>query len=235
MQHTHESVVPDLSTGESHQMKLATKLRVFLFVKPPVWIRKISSRTVWRIPTEEPVLFLTFDDGPIPGLTEWILDELQKFNAKATFFCVGDNVRKNPVQYAKILEAGHAVGNHTYSHLNGYRTGLRRYVKDVYRARKLIDSRLFRPPYGRIRALAARILMPRFRIILWDVLSMDYDRELEPRLVTYNVVSKARPGSIIVFHDNQKARTNLEYALPRVLDHYTRAGYKFLPLSAILN
>jgi peptidoglycan/xylan/chitin deacetylase (PgdA/CDA1 family) len=137
--------------------------------------------------------------------------------------------------YAKILEAGHAVGNHTFSHLNSYRTGLRHYIRDIFRARKVIDSHLFRPPYGRIRPLAARILIPRFRIILWDVLSMDYDPALEPKMVLYNVVSKARPGSIIVFHDNLKARKNLEYVLPRVLDHYSRAGYKFLPLSAIFN
>ncbi|MCX6225465.1 MAG: polysaccharide deacetylase family protein [Bacteroidia bacterium] len=211
-------------------MKLGTKLRILLFVKPPGWIRKISSSMIWRIPVEEPVLFLTFDDGPVPELTEWILEELQKYGARATFFCVGENVKKNPEVYAKILEAGNAVGNHTFSHLNSYRTGLRRFVKDVYKARKVIDSRLVRPPYGRIRPWAARILMPRFRIVLWDVLSMDYDRELEPRMVMYNVVSKARPGSIIVFHDNLKARKNLEYALPRVLDHYSRAGYKFLAL-----
>lgn len=182
---------------------------------------------IWRIPVEEPVVYLTFDDGPVSGLTEWILDELEKYGARATFFCVGENVRANPELYAKILKAGHGVGNHTFSHLNSYRTGLSRYVKDIYKAAKVIDSRLFRPPYGRIRPLAARILLPRFRIILWDVLSMDYDRELEPRMVMFNVVSKARPGSIIVFHDNLKARENLEYVLPRVLDHYSRAGYRF--------
>lgn len=185
---------------------------------------------VWRIPVEEPVLYLTFDDGPVLGLTEWILEVLEKYGAKATFFCVGKNVRENPELYRKILGAGHVAGNHTYSHLNSYRTGLSRYIKDVYKARKVIDSWLFRPPYGRIRPLAARILLPRFRIILWDVLSMDYDRELEPRMVLYNVVTKTRPGSIIVFHDNLKARENLEYALPRVLDHFARAGYRFLAL-----
>lgn len=212
-------------------MKLGTKLRISLFVKPPAWIRRISSGMVWRIPVEEPVLFLTFDDGPCSGLTAWILGELEKYGAKATFFCVGNNVRENPELYSAILNAGHAAGNHTFSHLNSYRTGLKRYVKDVYKARKVIDSRLFRPPYGRIRPLAARILMPRLQIILWDVLSMDYDRELEPGMVLNNVLSKAGPGSIIVFHDNVKARENLEYALPRVLDHYSSAGYRFLALN----
>jgi len=211
-------------------MKLGTKFRISLFVKPPGWIRKISSGMVWRIPAEEPVLYLTFDDGPVSGLTEWILAELEKYGAKATFFCVGENVRENPELFATIISAGHVAGNHTYSHLNSYQTGIRRYVKDVYKARTVINSGLFRPPYGRIRPWAARILLPRFRIILWDVLSMDYDRELEPRMVMYNVVSKSRPGSIIVFHDNLKARENMEYALPRVLDHYSRAGYRFLAL-----
>jgi len=182
---------------------------------------------IWRIPVEEPILYLTFDDGPVSGITEWILDELEKYGARATFFCIGENVRANPELYAKILKAGHGIGNHTFSHLNSYRTGLSRYVKDIYKASKVIDSRLFRPPYGRIRPLAARILLPRFRIILWDVLSMDYDQELEPRVVMHNVISKARPGSIIVFHDNLKARENLEYVLPRLLDHYSRAGYRF--------
>lgn len=211
-------------------MKLGTKLRISLFVKPPGWIRKLSSGMIWRIPTDEPVLYLTFDDGPVSGLTEWILEELGKYQARATFFCVGENVGKNPELYQKILLSGHATGNHTYSHLNSYQTWTRRFIRDVYRARKVIDSRLFRPPYGRIRPWAARILMPRFRIVMWDVLSMDYDRDLEPRMVMYNVVSKARPGSIIVFHDNLKARENLEYALPRILDHFSRAGYRFLSL-----
>lgn len=215
-------------------MDLSTKIKIALFVKPPLWVRKISSGITWRIPTENPVLYLTFDDGPVPGLTDWILDELNKYEAKATFFCVGENVSRHPETYQKILTAGHAAGNHTYSHLNSYRTGIRKYVKDVYRARKVIDSHLFRPPYGRLSPLAARILLPHFRVILWDVLSMDYDQDLEPRMVMYNVVSKVGPGSIVVFHDNLKAKTNLEYVLPMVLDHYSRAGYKFLPLSATL-
>jgi len=216
-------------------MKFGTRLRVFFFVRPPGWVRKLSSRMVWRIPVEEPVLFMTFDDGPVPGLTDWILDELDKYGAKATFFCVGDNVTKYPEVYARILREGHATGNHTYSHLNSYKVGVRRYVKDVYRAHKIIRSNLFRPPYGRIRPFVARILLPRFRIVLWDILSMDYDAGLEPRMVLHNVVSKVQPGSIMVFHDNLKAKKNLEYTLPKVLDHYTRAGYKFLPLSAHLN
>ncbi len=215
-------------------MKLATRIRILLFVKPPRWIRKFLSPVEWRISVKEPVLFLTFDDGPQPVSTQWILDELKKYGARATFFCVGNNVRKHPDEYARILEAGHATGNHTFSHLNGFKTHPGEYIRDVYQARSVIDSPLFRPPYGRIRPYVLRRLKKDFRIILWDVLSMDYESDLDPERVVNNVFSKARPGSIIVFHDNPKAQKNLEYALPRVLDHYTKAGFKFLPLGAIL-
>ncbi|MFA6483329.1 MAG: polysaccharide deacetylase family protein [Bacteroidales bacterium] len=202
---------------------------IFL-VKPPGWFRWFSPGLTWRIPGNERVLYLTFDDGPVPGLTEWILQELERFGARATFFCVGDNVRQNPGLYGKILEAGHVTGNHTDSHLNGYRTGTVRYVNDVYSARGVIQSKLFRPPYGRIRRSALRILRRDFRIILWDVLSMDYDRELESGMVLQNVTKHARPGSIIVFHDNLKAHKNLQYVLPRILDHFSSEGYRFLSL-----
>jgi peptidoglycan/xylan/chitin deacetylase (PgdA/CDA1 family) len=215
-------------------MDLIRRLQVFLFVKPPWWVRRISSGTLWRVPTDEKVLFLTFDDGPGPELTEWILRELEEHNAMATFFCVGENVVKYPEIYRMILSKGHDTGNHTYHHLNGYKTGIGSYIRDVYKARKVIDSRLFRPPYGRIRPWAARILMRRFRIVLWDVLSMDYDSGLDPKMVLYNVAREARPGSILVFHDNAKAADNLRFVLPMILDHFTRQGYKFLPLTQYL-
>jgi len=185
---------------------------------------------IWQVPVQDPVLYLTFDDGPVSGLTEWILDELDQFGAKATFFCVGGNVSRQPELYSKIMALGHRTGNHTFSHLNGYRHSVGTYVKDVYQAEGLIGSRLFRPPYGRIRPRAVRRLRQHFQIILWDVLSMDYDQELSPAIVLNLVISKARPGSIIVFHDNLKAEKNLKYVLPQVLDHFSKLGYRFLPL-----
>ena len=215
-------------------MRLLKRIGMPLFVKPPGWFRRVSPRTVWRIPTNEKVLFLTFDDGPVPGNTEWILAELGKYEAKATFFCVGENVISNPGLYRMILAAGHDTGNHTLQHLNSYRTGIRRYIRDVYRARKVIESRLFRPPYGRIRPVVTRILSRHFSIILWDILSMDYDCGLSPEQVLNNVIAAAGPGSIVVFHDNVKARKNLEFVLPHVLDHYAGQGYKFVPLSQFL-
>lgn len=215
-------------------MKLLKRIEMALFVKPPGWFRRVSPHTVWRIPTDEKVLFLTFDDGPVRGNTEWILSELAKYEAKATFFCVAGNVISDPGLYRMILDAGHDTGNHTLHHLNSYRTGIRTYIKDVYRARKVIESRLFRPPYGRIRPVVTRILSRHFSIILWDILSMDYDSGLSPEQVLDNVVTAAGPGSIVVFHDHPKARKNLEYVLPRVLDRYAQEGYKFVPLSQFL-
>lgn len=201
-----------------------------MIVKPPKLARLFSKNTIWKVDVQNKQLFLTFDDGPVPGLTPWVLDILDQFDAKATFFCVGDNVRKNPELFNLILNKGHQVGNHTYSHLNGFRTGIRRYVLDVLKAKQYINSKLFRPPYGRIRYVAQRILRKRFEIVLWDVLSMDYDRNTQPGQVVRNVIANASPGSIIVFHDNPKADKNLKYALPRLLDYYSKRGYEFVPL-----
>ncbi len=215
-------------------MNILKHLEAALFVKPPAWFRMLSVRTAWRIPTEEKLLFLTFDDGPVPGNTEWILSELKQREARATFFCTGDNVQSHPALYQRIMEEGHDTGNHTMGHLDGYRTGIRRYVRDVYQAGGFIDSKLFRPPYGRIRPFAGRILSSRFYVVLWDILSMDYDTELRPEKVLDHVLSAIRPGSIIVFHDNRKARKNLEYVLPRVLDACRQQGFKFVPLTPYL-
>jgi len=212
------------------KIKLTKRIKIRLIVKPPRLARLFFRKTIWRIDGAVKKLFVTFDDGPIPELTPWILKTLKEYNAKATFFCVGDNVRKHPELFGDIVSAGHGVGNHTYSHLNGFRTSIRRYVTDCYNARKYITSKLFRPPYGRIRNVAQRILGPRYQIILWDVLSMDYDREMSGRMIVRNVVGNASEGSIIVFHDNIKARENLQYALPRILDYYSKRGFEFANL-----
>jgi len=212
------------------KLRLTKKFQLSLIVKPPGLIRTFSKNKIWKIDSEDKVLYLTFDDGPVPEITPWVIDTLDDFGAKATFFCVGDNVRKHRDIYNQILIKGHQVGNHTYSHLNGFRTGIRRYVLDVFKAKKYIDSKLFRPPYGRIRAFAQKILRTRFKIIYWDVLSMDYDQNIQPRQVVRNVIANVNPGSIVVFHDNMKADKNLKYALPRLLDYYSKRGYEFVPL-----
>lgn len=215
-------------------MSVGVRLKRSLLVRPPKWWFRLFHRPTWRFEVDDQSICFTFDDGPIPEITPWILDTLEAHDARATFFCVGDNVRKHPELFAQIKSAGHAVGNHTYSHLNGFRTGIRRYVWNVYKAHRLIGSRLFRPPYGRANRWVRNILLPNFYIIMWDVLSMDYDAGVTPEQVVENVIENAQPGSIVVFHDNIKARENLTFALPRLLKHYKDMGYQFRTIEEMI-
>lgn len=197
-----------------------------MLFKPPRFIKRLMPSLVWHIESEGEV-FLTFDDGPTPGITEWILDTLAKYDAKATFFCLGKNVEQHPEIYRRIVEEGHRTGNHTYSHQKGWQMSREGYVEDVDFAAQLIKSDLFRPPYGRIKPMQARILSERYDLILWDVLSRDYSNLITPRQCVRNVVKHVRAGSIVVFHDSTKASRNMRYALPRVLDHiYNTKGLK---------
>jgi len=186
---------------------------------------------VWHFLGKENELFLTFDDGPEPEITPWVLSELKKFNAKATFFCVGNKVEKNPDLYNQILDEGHSVGNHTYSHIKGWATASKNYISDVEKAKEFIKSELFRPPYGRVRPHQLKQLKKDFKIIMWDVLSKDYDQKTTNEQCFKNVTEYAESGSIIVFHDNQKAQNNLYSTLPRVLEHYTEKGFIFNSIS----
>jgi len=202
------------------------------FVKTPWWIKKIFSSYVWSIPTSSKVVYLTFDDGPHPIITSWVLDELKKYNAKATFFCIGNNVAQHGAIYERLIREGHAIGNHTHHHLNGWKTSTPDYLADVTIASKMMATNLFRPPYGRIRSTQAKGLnkamhVTRSKVIMWDVLSADFDTTISPQQCTKNVLENVRPGSIIVFHDSQKAFPNLEYALPIVLTTLQHEGYRF--------
>jgi peptidoglycan/xylan/chitin deacetylase (PgdA/CDA1 family) len=187
----------------------------------------------WRIPDATKRLFLTFDDGPVPGPTEFALETLSKANVKGTFFCIGDNIRKHPIVFKSLITQGHRAGNHTFNHLNGWRTSTGHYIDNVKAcAEVLTDSNpkgempLFRPPYGRItRAQIARL--PDFRIVMWDVLTMDYRRTLGPERCLRKTIHAARDGSIVVFHDSHKAEKNLTYVLPRFIDHFKSLGYEF--------
>ena len=179
---------------------------------------------IWSMEGEDDV-FLTFDDGPTPGITEWILDALSKHNAKATFFCWGKNVEQYPDLYQMILDGGHKVGNHTYSHQKGWSMSVERYIEDVDFANQYIHSDLFRPPYGRIKPAQARMLSERYSLIMWDVLSQDYSNLISPRTCLRNVTKHVQPGSIVVFHDSLKSFRNLKYALPRSLDHIHKMGW----------
>ena len=181
----------------------------------------------WRIKTKAKVLYLTFDDGPIPEVTPWVLEQLENYNAKATFFCIGDNVKKHPAIYQSISLKGHAIGNHTFTHLNAWRTDNIQYLEDTRLARQVIDSRLFRPPYGKITPALIQSLKKEYKIIMWDVLSYDFDIRFNGKSCMEKVIRHARPGSIIVFHDSIKAVDRLKQALPDILKHYSAKGYTF--------
>ena len=194
-------------------------------LKPPKILRKLMPSLIWEIEDKEGV-FLTFDDGPTPGITEWILATLKKYDAKATFFVLGKNVEMYPDLFQKILEAGHRVGNHTYSHQKGWRMPLERYVEDVDFANDLIHSNLFRAPYAQITPAQARALSQRYKLVMWDILSRDYNRGLSPRTCLKNVTKYLAPGAIIVFHDSEKSFRNMRYALPRTLEKCRELGLK---------
>lgn len=209
---------------------------MFYFVKTPWWLRKLYSGLVWRIPEQDKVLYLTFDDGPQPEATPFVLDELKKYNARATFFCIGKNVEGYPPIYKRILLEGHGVGNHTQNHLNGWKTPDKRYLENIRDAATSIDSDLFRPPYGRIGVLQSALLRGapfHYKIIMWDVLSADFDLSLTAEQCARNVIRHAGPGSIVVFHDSEKAFGRLRGALPAVLDHFARLGYTFKSIGNI--
>ncbi len=193
--------------------------------KPPKLLRKLMPDLVWEIPGGSDV-YLTFDDGPTPDVTEWILDELAKWDAKATFFCLGRNVEAHPELYARIVAEGHCVGNHTHSHIKGWARDAANYADDVNRAAAVINSTLFRPPYGRISPRKARLLAGRYRIVMWNIISRDYSRRLSPQGCLANVVGHVEPGDIVVFHDSVKAFRNMSYALPRTLEHLHARGMR---------
>jgi peptidoglycan/xylan/chitin deacetylase (PgdA/CDA1 family) len=193
--------------------------------KPPKILRNLMPGLVWNIPSTGGEVYLTFDDGPTPAITEWVLDELARWDAKATFFCLGRNVEANPELYRRILAEGHRTGNHSWDHARGWGTDPKAYAADVERAAALIDGNLFRPPYGRISPPEARLLTGEgYRIVMWNVISRDYNRRLTPRECLDNVVRHVEPGDMVVFHDSRKAFRNMSYALPRTLEWLRERG-----------
>jgi peptidoglycan-N-acetylglucosamine deacetylase len=186
-------------------------------IRPPKIIKKLFPSFIWNFEGEKNGVFITFDDGPRPEVTPWVLDQLDKYNAKATFFCIGKNVELFPDLFKEIIERGHSVGNHSYSHVKGWGVDTGVYIRDVDVAADLIPSNLYRPPYARIGPYQAKVLSERYKIIMWDIISRDYNKDLSGRACVRNVVPYIEPGSIIVFHDSVKSSKNLWYALPRVL------------------
>jgi peptidoglycan/xylan/chitin deacetylase (PgdA/CDA1 family) len=182
---------------------------------------------VWRFGETEQVVYLTFDDGPIPEVTPWLLDLLKKEDIKATFFCVGDNVRKYPEVYEQIMMDGHSVGNHTFNHLQGLKKFDKAFYRNIEKAGLAIDSDLFRPPHGWLKITQYNYLKKKFRIIMWDLISCDYDPRIKPERVLKNVTDFVRPGSVITFHDSLKAKNNLMKALPLSIKWMKEQGYRF--------
>ena len=177
------------------------------------------------------MVYLTFDDGPIPEITPWVLDLLEHFSIKATFFCVGDNVEKFPEVYKRVLSEGHITGNHTFNHVKGFFQNTKDYVSNVNRAEGLIKSNIFRPPHGQIKLSQYNILKKKYKLIFWDVLVGDWDRKRSGERCFETVKKKVRNGSVIVFHDSKKASKNLRYALPKTIEYLINSGYRFETLN----
>ncbi len=203
-----------------------------LIEQPPYLYRLLFPEAIWRIKQRggRPVVYLTFDDGPIPEETPWVLDLLDRYGIKATFFMVGDNVRRHPELLEEVRRRGHSYGNHTMHHLQGMKVNARRYLRDVSEAAALIDSTLFRPPHGLIRWHQGKALKEHYNIVMYDLVTRDYSRKLTGEQVFDNVRRFARNGSIIVFHDSLKASANMRYALPRAIEWLLEQGYEFRPL-----
>lgn len=212
----------------------------------PGLVKFLSPNLIWDLPSKEKVIYLTFDDGPTPTITDWTLDVLRQYDARATFFCVGKNIKAHPVIFQRILSEGHSVGNHTYNHLKGWRTSTKDYVMNVEQAQKVMsdecrvkndiesskllthNSKLFRPPYGQIKPKQAKqIIKLGYKIVMWTVLSRDWEQSLSREKCVENVTKNTNSGNIVVFHDSIKASNNLQYALPEVLEYFSRKGFRF--------
>lgn len=203
-------------------------------VKSPTVLKWLFPKRIWSLPNNLNSVYITFDDGPIPEITPWVLDTLSQFKAKATFFCIGDNVQKHPLIYNRLLKEGHATGNHTFNHLNGWKTSTEDYSINCEKFEEILNlvqddkssiNTLFRPPYGKITSKQASILQKKgYSICMWDVLSADFDASISEEKCLQNVLKNIQPGSIIVFHDSLKAEKRLKYVLPKVLDYIYTNG-----------
>ncbi|MEP7144177.1 MAG: polysaccharide deacetylase family protein [Ferruginibacter sp.] len=203
---------------------------MFYFIKTPGWLKKLYGNCIWQMPGNEKIIYLTFDDGPHHQATPFVLDTLKTYDAKATFFCIGKNVIEHPEVYARVINDGHAVGNHTFNHLDGWKTKDDVYMSNIAEAKNHIDSTLFRPPYGRITKFQLKLLSSvkyGLTTIMWTVLSGDFDVKLTNEKCLGNVLSKSCTGSIVVFHDSEKAYERLVFTLPKVLEYFTQKGFRF--------
>jgi peptidoglycan/xylan/chitin deacetylase (PgdA/CDA1 family) len=210
-------------------------------VKTPVVAKKMFPNYIWDISTTNKELYLTFDDGPTPEITKWTLDTLKQYNAKATFFCIGANIEKHPEIFQSILSDGHRIANHTQHHIKGWKTKTKEYLAEVEQTQSIINEytekqnieniKLFRPPYGQIKPKQGKKLIALgYQIVMWDVLSFDWEQDISEEKCLENVISRSKEGSIIVFHDSVKASKNMRYALPKVLETFRKKGFEFKAL-----
>jgi peptidoglycan/xylan/chitin deacetylase (PgdA/CDA1 family) len=222
-------------------------------IKTPTVVKKMFPNYIWDIVTSEKIIYLTFDDGPTPKITDWTLDVLKQYNAKATFFCIGNNIEQHPEIFQNILTEGHSISNHTQHHIKGWKTKAKDYLENVQLCESVLKTQisnsnfqnnksqivnhhslvtnLFRPPYGQITPKQGKKLISLgYKIIMWDVLSFDWEKEIPQEICLNNVISNTTKGSIIVFHDSEKAAQNMQYALPKVLEHFSKLGYAFKSL-----
>ena len=198
------------------------------FVHPPYFVRKFyNKKLIWNIPVKEKKIFLTFDDGPVPGFTSEILNILNQFNAKATFFCVGENIKNHKKEFEKILKNGNLIGNHTFNHLNGRKTKFEEYISNISKSNDLYETKLFRPPYGRITFKQINEVSKNYKIIMWTVLTGDFDKNVSKEKCLKNAIKYTRKGSIIVFHDNKKTKEKVLFALPRFLEYFSKKDFTF--------
>lgn len=209
-------------------------LDALLFTKTPQFAKSLYPECIWDVATQSPTLYLTFDDGPQPDITPFVMDTLAKYNAKATFFCVGKNIEKHPELFQRILREGHAIGNHTFDHVNGWKTDNLLYYQNIVQCDKTLAEQapetsrlLFRPPYGKLTPAQYRNLKSKYRIVMWDVLSCDFDLSCTAEKVLQNVLTNATRGSVVVMHDSLNAKPKVEYALPRILEHFSAKGFTF--------
>lgn len=196
-------------------------------VRTPNFLRTLFPGFLWKFDPQQKDIYLTFDDGPIPEVTPWVLDQLKHFNAKATFFCVGENIKKHPEVFTQLVSEGHSIGSHTFNHLNGWYTENKQYFKNVMEGARQAKSKLFRPPYGKIKPSQAYFLNRHYTIVMWDVLSGDFDPEISAERVLDNVTKNSSNGSIVVFHDSKKTFEKLQFVLPKALEFFKRQGYQF--------
>ena len=202
----------------------------------PKWFQRMFPGYTWQLPNGQKTIYLTFDDGPIPEITEWVLDTLKKYNIKASFFVVGENVSKHPEIFRKLVKDRHVVGNHTFHHVRGWETSTPMYLVDAGLCKEVImenggdEPKYFRPPHGRIKPSQAKELRNQYELLMWNVLTIDYDKNFNKEKCLRNSIKATSKGAIVVFHDSLKAEKNLKYVLPRYIEHFLAQGYSFEPL-----